>query len=738
MRCGTGCGWSSAAAGNGGGGGGGGLDGDAQPNRRTRYMLRHGELVKVTTDRGGTESYDVVLGCDAQIIQVDQKILDAGQAPATTGYLLRLEHPAHPGDQRDISVSRKAWDSGDWLHDLPWPGVFFDSSRNGIAKARDAIRTTSPATAVTAVHGAPGWIRDDNGSWLYVHAGGALSADGPAGIAADLPSKLEHYRLPDPPGTAAELRAAARHSVGLMTVLPARIGAPLAGLAYRAAVSRMGPPVTLTGPPAAYKTSMAKVALHHFAPDLKWDESVLSLSERGATGNAAAKLMHLTRDTLLLADDAAPDRSLRAAAERVASIVRLQYNGEVRDRLDRDAELQRPTPPRGSLIVSAEVGPSTASAAQRTLLVPFTPGLISTETRIALWQRESRHGRAATMASFIVWQAGQRDQLLTRAEDLTAGYAQAWTDAGHDERTAEALAHLATGWRLMLDHLADAGAYTTAECEDLWEQAWAGLDEAGRTQADPDEPADPAAKILARLRTGLLGRYGHLTTPAGTAPHPDEAARYGWPVDTIPARNGIPGEQQTVVTRPHGADPIGCYADVSGERRLWLVPELALIMLRRVSDRLGEPFEETVKSVSSALHQAGIGLAVTDVPSTGMLRRAAQRSMPGSIPGPRRPWVWDIPESALYDGPPGQDGGPDPDSTSDPEPAGGPNVSGPRLDNTTRTPQPGAATGQPPAPAEQEPRPADRPVPAASTTRHPTTGRRSPPCPSTPRPAPGS
>ena len=290
----------------------------------------------------------------------------------------------------------------------------------------------------------------------------------------------------------------------------------------------------------------------------------------------------------------------------------------------------------------------------------------------------------------------------------------------------------------MLDHLADAGAYTTAECEDLWEQAWAGLDEAGRTQADPDEPADPAAKILARLRTGLLGRYGHLTTPAGTAPHPDEAARYGWPVDTIPARNGIPGEQQTVVTRPHGADPIGCYADVGGERRLWLVPELALIMLRRVSDRLGEPFEETVKSVSSALHQAGIGLAVTDVPSTGMLRRAAQRSMPGSIPGPRRPWVWDIPESALYDGPPGQDGGPDPDSTSDPRPGGGPNVSDPRLDNTTRhlSPGPRPASRQHQA-GKSRARPT-APAPAARTTRHPTTGRRSPPCPSTPRPAPGS
>jgi len=690
----------------GGGGGGGGLDGDAQPNRRTRYMLRHGELVRVTTDRGGTESFDVVLGCATQIVRVDQKILDAGQAPATTGYLLRLEHPGHPGDQREISVSRKAWDSGDWLHDLPWPGVTYESSRNGIARVRDAIRTTSPATTVTAVHGAPGWIRGGDGSWLYVHAGGALGPDGPAEVAADLPSKLEHYDLPPPPGGAAELRAAASHSVGLVTALPARIGAPLAGLAYRAAVSRMGPPVTLTGPPAAYKTSMAKVALHHFAPGLPFDESVLSLSERGATGNAAAKLMHLTRDTLLLADDAAPDRSLRSAAERVASIVRLQYNGETRDRLDRDAELQRPTPPRGSLIVSAEVGPSTASAAQRTLLVPFTPGAISRDTRVELWRRESRYGRAATMASFICWQAGQRDQVLARAEELAAGYAQTWTEAGHDERTAEALAHLATGWRLMLDHLADAGAYTPAECEELWDQAWAGLDEAGRTQADPDEPADPAARILARLRTGLLGRYGHLTTPDGTAPHPDEATRYGWPVDTMPARSGIPGEQVTVVTRPHGADPIGCYADAGGERRLWLVPELALIMLRKVADRLGEPFEETVKSVSSALHQAGIGLAVTDVPSTGMLRRAAQRSMPGSIPGKRRPWVWDIPESALYEGPPGQDSGPGHDDTDDPGPGSGgaPNVSGPRFDDTGEA-RPGAAHGQPAAPDEKQPGP---------------------------------
>jgi hypothetical protein len=717
-------------AGGGGGGPGGGQEDGGLPNRRTRYLVRHGELVKYTKTRDGAENYDVILGCSAEVIRVDQKIVGEDQAPATTGYLLRLEHPAHPGETREVSVGRKAWDSGEWLSDLPWTGVQYDSSRNGIAKVRDAIRTTSPVEAPTVVHGAPGWIRDRDGNHLYVHAGGAIGADGPADVAVDLGSKLDFYRLPAPPASAEELRAAADYSLGLIAELPARIGAPLAGVAYRAAVSRMGPPVTAVGPPESLKTSMCKVTLHHFAPDLPWDTSVLSLSERGATGNAGAALMHLTRDTLLLADDAAPDRSLKAAAERVGSIVRLQYNGEVRDRLDRESNLQRPTPPRGSLIVSAEIGPSATSAVQRTLIVPFIPGLISRDTRVALWEAESRHGRAVTMASFIRWQAGQREAILARTADLLAEYGQAWTEAGHSERTAEALAHLAAGWRLMLDHLAEAGAYTDSECAVIWEAAWAGLDEAGRTQANPDEPADAAGKVLSRLRTGLLGRYGYLTGPDGGAPDKAEATRYGWTVDTV-SRSGLPGDQVTVVSRPHGADPVGCYAGDGEERRLWLVPELTLIMLRKVSGALGEPFEETVMSVSSALEQAGIGLAVTKVKSTGITRRAVQRPVPGSIPGARRPWVWDIPESALYDAPPapgGEDGpgsppapGAPPAPQDDSGPDGDGNVSSPRFDGGD-TPG-GAPAGETPHAGSPQADPAGQPpqprqdMPAADSTR---------------------
>ena len=164
-------------------------------------------------------------------------------------------------------MSRKAWDSGDWLHDMPWPGVH--STPAATASPRPATRSGPPAPPppVTAVHGAPAGSGTTTAAGCTCTPTARSAPDGPAGIAADLPSKLEHYRLPDPPGTAAELRAAARHSVGLMTVLPARIGASArrarlpgrsvshgaAGDANRAARRRM--------------TSMAKVTLHHFAPD---------------------------------------------------------------------------------------------------------------------------------------------------------------------------------------------------------------------------------------------------------------------------------------------------------------------------------------------------------------------------------------------------------------------------------------------------------------------------------------
>jgi hypothetical protein len=679
--------------GGGGSGGGGGQADLEEPNRRTRYLLRHGELVREVHQRGGEVHYDVVLGCVARIVRMDQKVISEDQTPTTTGYLIEVNHPEHDGEPLHLRVPRRAWESGEWLHDLPWAGVFYDSSRNGLAKARDAIRTTSTAARTALVHGAPGWVRGSDGAWMFVHAGGAIGVPGVTAADTDLSPKLARYQLPAPPGHPADLRSAAAHSLALLDKLPPRIGAVLAGIAYRAAICRMPSAVTLIGPPGTYKTSMAKVALHHFAPDLPFDESILSLSERGATGNAGAKLMHLARDILILADDAAPDRSLKAASERVASIVRLQYNGETRDRLDQDAQMRPAEPPRGSLLVSAEVAPSAASARQRTLMVPFAQGEITREARLELWEPSSRHGRAQLLASFIAWQAPRREEILSKAGDLALDYADRWHEHGFDERTAEALAHLAAGWRLMLDHLTEDGCFTADEAADLWQRAWAGLAEAGRTQEDPDECADPSRRILARLRTALIGRYGHVTSRDGAPPPVSDAPRYGYAVEQAPSRSGYSVDSGPSFTIRPGGDWTGCYHDDDGERRLYLVPELALVMLRKLADKLGEPFEETVSSVGEWLRKADVGL-VTTLEKNGRLRRSTQHIMPGG----RRLWVWDIPESALFgdDRDPGD--APLPDPPAPPPPPGG-------RDHGACDEQ-----GAPPPPAAAGPTPAGRPA----------------------------
>ncbi|MGV9770562.1 hypothetical protein [Streptosporangium sp. NPDC003464] len=628
-----------------GGPGDGGPGGSTpeQPNQRPTYMVRHGELVRVRHDRvKGTITYDTVLGCTARIIRVEQRgsLVDPDDPPVTSGYLMELEHPKAPGEIRQLRVNRDDFGKGTWLDDLPWPGVTYDSSRGGLARIRDAIRMTSPLAEVQVLHNAPGWIPTPDGD-IYVHAGGGIGADGPVNVPTHFPHKLALYRLPEPPsrdGERTALAAAAQHSTGLLELLPPRIGAVLSGIAYRAAITRTAPAVALIGGKGSYKTSMAKVALHHFAPDLPFDASVISLSERGATANAAARTLYLMRDTLTLADDAAPDRSMRAAAERLGGIIRLQYNGETRDRLDREAELRTPTPPRGSLIVTGEVGPSAASATERALTVPFRKGEIATEVREALWEKTSRHGRALVMASFIRWIAGRREQVLELTQQRLLDYARAWREAGYAERTAEALANLAAGWRAMLDHLVDIGVYTSAQADQTWEQAWKGLTAAGDSQSHPDEPVSHGHKILSMIAAVLRGRYGYITSQNGTAPHSDVAPRYGYHVD----QDGrLDSQGRAISTMRPGRQLIGCYADTDEGRRLYLEPKLTLAAIRQLAAAMGDAYEETMYSTGEALEE-------TEALKVLIHGNKIRRTHPRTMPGGDRPRVWDLSEAKVF------------------------------------------------------------------------------------------
>ncbi|MFF5265132.1 hypothetical protein ACFY4C_40130 [Actinomadura viridis] len=639
----TGPGRSDEGGGGRGGSGSGGGQGAERPNERIQYLVRHGELVRLIQKDFGPQKdlgpqYEVVLGCRARIVRVEQKISSEAEqeTPTTTGYLLELTHPDHEGEVHQLRIDRKDWDAVAWLHDLPWANVTYDSRRSGLARIRDAIRMTSDDAEVVALHTAPGWIEHPEHGWTYVHAGGGITACGPVNMPTDFPDKLSHYKLPEPATDPADIRAAAAHSFALLDLLPPRIGAPLAGLAYRGVIRRMQPTVALQGGAGSYKSSMARVALHHVAPELEYDQAVLSLSELGSSPKYISRALYQFRDTLCLADDAAPDKSRRAAAERLGTIIRIQYNGDSRDILTMESEMRASKPSRTSLITAAEVGPSATSAAERTLTVPFYKGQIDVEARKALWQSDARRGRALLTASYLRWMAGQREQILQKLDSRVSEYEDAWREQGCTERVAQSLAHIAAGWRFQLDHVVEVGAYTQDEAEQLWQRAWNGLAEASRAQNDPDEPVDLAGRVLGLLRSVLLAPMAHLTLTDGSRPDAELAQRLGWvQADRAPGDvELVPGQG----LRPAGKR-LGAIKHVDGQWRMYLNPHLVLAALRQLTAQTGDTFEESTATIAEALD--GKGVLATSI-EKGKRRRTLNRSMFGG-----RDRVWDIPMSAV-------------------------------------------------------------------------------------------
>src|SRR5262249_57174834 len=91
---------------------------------------------------------------------------------------------------------------------------------------RAALQLLSGDVPRRTIFGHLGW-RKVGDAWLYLHAGGAIGANGLAeDIPVSLPEALAGFRLPAPLG-GAELAAAIQASLGLLRLGPDRLTFPL-------------------------------------------------------------------------------------------------------------------------------------------------------------------------------------------------------------------------------------------------------------------------------------------------------------------------------------------------------------------------------------------------------------------------------------------------------------------------------------------------------------------------------
>jgi hypothetical protein len=644
------------------GGDGDGGDEDGLPVKRLtgpKFVVDRGKLWRETLrkDEQGRWRRELVLvlGCQARITKTIRRLaldpdVDAQAGGLVSDFELEATHP-ETGEVREFRVPVKDWRDASWLDSL-WPDVTFRKDRSGRSEVLSAVAAQSAQASEEFLLTATGWT-EVAGQRAYVHAGGAITADGVVEVATDLPGALGALCLEPPSRDGDELRDDMAESVGWLFEdwLPRRVSVVLNGTVYRSILPcGTGLSAMLVGPPGGMKTAVSLIAAEHFAPSVNHtNRRYLSMSDSGATLRASQTVMHRAKDVALVVDDFPPRASntdSRSGRDQ-SSICRAVYGRDTRERLDQDGSLKRGAPlPRCEMLTSAEYAPQDQGARERVLVVPFMGVDPPLEKIIAAQGEERAKSRSRFMAWLIRETAKVTEAEVARWANERDGYwAKALRDAGYSPRTAEHVGKVLTGWAWVFDRLTAAGLMDADGAAALWQATvWPAAVEAAQANADPDADTTITGQLV-RLIGGVLGR-GYVADAQSPDQPPSalDAADCGWTTVMV---------GQHVEYRPRAG--AGLMGWVKGDR-LWLDPATVLSAVHKLAQEEGGYLAaSSVNAASAILVAARVGM-MTDQ------GKHLHRVRVGKL----RHYVWDLPVDLFWsddDGPadeaqPGPDGPP--------------------------------------------------------------------------------
>jgi hypothetical protein len=462
---------------------------------------------------------------------------------------------------------------------------------------REAIELLSNDAKVRHLYAHTGWRELPGGARAYLHAGGAIGAEG---VEVELEPGLERYLLPVP-AEGEELARALRCSVAFLKVAPSRITAPLLGAAYLAPLSEMVvPDFTLWpwGPTGGFKSTLAALLLTHFG---MFSETTLPLSFE-STSNALERSLFLLKDTLAVVDDWRPAVSRGDASEmdrKAQRLLRAVGNRQGRGRMTSDTTLRRSYAPRGVVLATAEAlpeGPAFESAAARAFSINLSRNDVDLEHLSKLQRQKDEFARA--MAGYVGWVAACYDELAHTLPAFRDGMRENLRTELPDThpRTPDAAAALITGLEALRAYCVSVGALDEAAAERMQARAAAGVIEAAKLHAEATRGGDPATRFIELLRSLFAADLAYLRSRETGKQPPEWEELGGWEEtdDSI--------EQY----RPkHSAAFVG-WAD---ETYLYLDREAAYAAVSHFAQRGSIPFGIKPRALWSALKRAGVNLA---------------------------------------------------------------------------------------------------------------------------------
>ena len=510
-------------------------------------------------------------GAEKQTFLSVEGRLDSGRA------LERIEVPSP-------QFAGLAWIIGQWG---PGAVVFAGNGIKDHLRAALQMLSGSPARRVIYAH--TGWRKIED-RWCYLHAGGAIGAEGPVpGIEVDPGGKLQGFALPDPPEGEA-LRESIRASLGLLSVAPDVVTVPLFLACYRAPLGPSPFGIHIAGRTGNGKSVIQGLAQAHWGTG--FDHQSIPGNWQ-STKTALEVLTFAAKDAVLCVDDFAPDGSKQDQARLqgvMAHVFRSVGNGSSRDRCNDSATLRPSRAPRGLVISSGEDLPAGHSIRARVLILETEPGMMQWKKVDEMQAKAKAGALASAMAGYLRWLAPQVDGLPRSLGDRLGELRNAF-QASH-KRTTDQAVQLFTGGEYFLRFAQETGALSSSQAAALDARFREALGAVAESQAEAQAASDPVRRFLELLPALFLSGRAHLE---GThSREPEHALRLGWINEP-----GTPPDE----LRPKGRC-IGWEDDKAG--LFYLEPSACYAEVQALAGAEGEPLPVSKGTLWKRLREKGL------------------------------------------------------------------------------------------------------------------------------------
>ncbi|HBP16182.1 MAG TPA: hypothetical protein DEA08_00120, partial [Planctomycetes bacterium] len=282
------------------------------------------------------------------------------------------------GATRVVQIPSSQFGGMGWVLEHLGAGAVVEPGRIVQERTRHGIQILSGSPPQRRVFTHLGWRKVED-RWVYLHAGGALGAEGAVeDVQVRLDDPLDRFALPEPP-KGDELAEAVWACLRFLELAPKRLTIPLLALPYRAVQGEVDLTAFLYGGSGFHKSCLAALSQQHFGSDLHFQNLPGSWM---SSANALEGTLFLAKNALFVIDDFIPTGSAhdRARSHRdVDRVVRGQGNRAGRQRMRPDSTLRPVKRSRALVLCTGEELPRGESLTARMIVLPVGPGDVNRE-----------------------------------------------------------------------------------------------------------------------------------------------------------------------------------------------------------------------------------------------------------------------------------------------------------------------------------------------------------------------